>query len=553
MDDDIYIYIYFDRFKKNQNMENLCCQYVSLSSRDGISTPIPGVLRYEIDSALRNLTYVEWCSFETSQKDDDGFTIDSTCNKLYFSEGMRFFKAILPCGSYTNDNITTALESALTCAIKVAGEANNTTDTHRPHNKYHVKVLESGRLCVSSNGTVPFTVHIFKGVLNIQKLVRNGRWQAQIYFSCPEEDTEPISRGNMLEIFRPSKPPILVQVIHGTENILLVQFYTEEDFRDDVEFSGWTLSPVGNDTTLPELLGLGEKDLNSTKSIQVVHSSSPFSSCPSDVAVNPKTTMHLGVASPHGCVEKDSITLDGFGGFLNGQRADVARIISEQQLIVSIDTSRLVDFCPNGPLRFSHRNKDYVIHVKTVMKAEISVNEVSVCMQITSSNCIERLAVDADKKWISIRLFGPVPCVDWLQAGRQIGLKIDGNRVYLRCQFAHPSLHDACIKRNAVVGTKKVDRSRNNVLLMRLAVGRTEARGVVALKQKNNLHAFGRAQMCQNGGLLDANALVGTSYFTPPLEKVEFMEVCFMTPQGRVVLPGILGEYSLLLRCMVSS
>lgn len=517
-------------------MENTC-QYVSLSSRDGISTPTPGVLRYEIDSALRNLSYVEWCSFETSPtNNNDGFTIDDTCNKLYFSEGMRLFNAILPCGSYTNENITMAIESALTCAIEVAPSALH----RRPLNEYHVHVLERGQLCISSNGTVPFAIHVFKGVLNIQKLVRMGRWQAQIWFACSQENTEPISRGNMLEIFRPSKPPVLVQVIHGTENILLVQFQGHEEF-DTIESCGWTLRPVGKDTTLPELLGLGEKDLNSTKAMKVVHSSSPFTTC-----VNSNTTMHLGVASPHGCKEGDVLTLDGFGGFLNGQRADVVKIISEQQVIVNIDTSRLVDFPPNGPLRFEYRNKEYVIHVKTIEKADISANEVLVCMKMRSSLD----SIDATQKWVSIRLFAPVPCVDWLQAGRQVGLKIDGERVYLRCQFAQPSLHDACIKRNAVVGTKKiqVDQARNNVLLMRLAVGRTEARGVVALKQNNNLQAFGRVQMSKN-----ANTLVGTSYFTPPLEKVEFMEVCFMTPQGRVVLPGIMGEYSLLLRCMVSS
>jgi len=150
---------------------------------------------------------------------------------------------------------------------------------------------------------------------------------------------QPMVRGSLLTVFVPGKVPVMVQVLHAVGGVLLVQQIDAPAFDQDVntEDEGWKLQAMGSDTLLPGLLGLGTTDLRSSQPIRVMSSSSPLLGRAGFGSVEEKP-MHLGLAHPHGCVEGDVVSLDGFeGAFVNGQMARVRTVVSEQQLVVGVD------------------------------------------------------------------------------------------------------------------------------------------------------------------------------------------------------------------------
>lgn len=538
--------------------------YLTLDSQDGETTPEKGVLRFYIDCPLKQVRDVEWMAFEHSMT--DALTIDDRSDALYFSEDGQYFKATLPHGSYTGTSLPEALQSAMACAISV--HDNNT----RPCNQYTVRVLpDSGRVSIfsGSGNTLPFAVHTFQGSMNI----RSFRWlnltEAQLTVDVA---MIPIARGNIVDIVRPHTHPLRVQVVHTLYSTILVRVVvvgtanananananaTRGD--DDVivytdhRLQGWTLCSSHDETMLPELLGLGNKDLWSADTLPILHSSNPL------VGISPinHKTMHLAVGSPHGCVEGDVVTLDGFegagAGFLNGHRAYVTQVVSEQQLIVRVDASIMGAFLPSHrPLHCILRNKNESlvkdVDVGDVLRVEAHDNTVTVTFQGEFPK--------NDSGWSPVRLLGPVPWRGWLQ-NDGVFLKRGVSEVALRYHpFRHATTSNTSLQRSGVVGARKMNLlQKQSILLMRLRLGRTEACGVVALK-KNNMHVFGRVQMFQSHiaptSSSSHHALVGKSSFHPPLERVPYVDVCFLTPSGSVLLPSMLGDFSLLLRCVMS-
>ena len=528
---------------------NVATSYVTLDSQDGCQTSEPGVLRFDIDSVYRNVSEVEWLTMEVRQ--NHALTIDGGSSTLYFTEDLTFFRAELPHGSYTCQSLCKALEAAMCCATDVL-----CPESQGPRNGYSVRMLgDSSRLCISSDGTVPFSLHTYHTLLKVLSVRRLSAKEVQMTIACHE--AEPIARGSVLHVFRPTILPATVQVIHAVGNVLMVRD-VEGALDLNTKSEGWTVQALCQRTSLPELLGLGGVDLRSSQPIQVMSSSSPLLGT-AGTAIQERT-MHVGLACPHGCVEGDVVLLDGFeGGFMNGQQARVQSVVSEQQLLVQVDASHMGVFPKDQLLRLSVLGKEYAFRVHHSMLAHAQHNMICVKVFLDRADMakVEALkALKAATEWLPAKVLPPVPCREWL--GGQVSLRVDSSKypgsLILRCPYQHLSSPNACIKRNAVVGLKKMNLlHKKSVLLMRLRLGMKEALGVLSLKS-NNMHVFGRAQMKDGGFLASSDhSLVGRARFDPPLERVPFLEVAFVTPQGCVVQPNVLGEYSLLLRLYASS
>ena len=527
--------------------------YVTLDSQDGCPTSEAGVLRFPIDSVFRNVSEVEWLTMEVQS--NHALTIDAASSTLYFTEDLKFFKAQLPYGHYTCQSLCKAIEAAMCCATDVL-----VPESEGPRNAYSVRMLgDSSRLSISSSsdGGVPFAVHTYQALMKIRSLRRFGT-EGTTQITVVHHETEPMARGSVLQVFRPAMLPVMVQVIRAVGNVLLVRPVGGEVFDQDVngEDEGWSLKAICQDTSLPDLLGLGTKDLRSSQPIHVVSSSSPLLGTAATALS--ERAMHVGLACPHGCVEGDVVSLDGFeGGFVNGQQARVLTVVSEQQLVVQVDVSHMGSFSTDQPLCVSVHGKEYAFRVPRAMAAHAQQNVLCVRMSVDRADMEKLESLKAlHAEWLPAKMLPPVPCREWL--GGHVTLKVDTatlpSSLMMRCPYHHLSSPNACIKRNAVVGLKKMRLlHKKSVLLMRLRLGMTEAYGVVSLKD-NNRNVFGRAQMKDGGFLASSDhSLVGRAHFDPPLERVPFLEVAFVTPQGCVVQPNVLGEYSLLLRLRGSS
>lgn len=531
---------------------NAAVTHITLDSQDGIPTHEPGVLRFVIDSTLRHVSDIEWLTFEVQA--NHALTIDARSDKLFFSEDLRFFTAVLPHGSYTAESLQAAIQAAMACAT-------DRVDGQGPRNRYEVRMLrDSNRVCIAADGTVAFALHNFQDLVKIGSLRRMGADEAQITFlsSTPE----PMARGSLIEIFHPGSLPTMAQVLHAVGTTVLVKALQGPVLEQDVagEGAGWTLRPLCHATALPELLGLGETDLRSSLPITIVSSSSPLLG--KGITNLQKTLMHVGVDSPHGCVKGDRVLLDGFEGcvFLNGQEAAVQEVVSEQQLVLQVDASGLAQVPRDRPFRLTVDDKPFTFHpaLTGALQAGENVFLTKIVVDRKDLASFQKLHDIAKGTWISAKLLPPFPSAEWskgpLQVRTETSSKFPGAFV-VKCQYHHPSASaGAFIKRSAVVGSKKMNGlHRKSVLLMRLRLGMSEAYGVMSLRQ-NNVAAFGRAQVKEGGYLTAADhSLVGYARFDPPLERVPFMDVSFLTPQGAVVPPNILGEYSVLLRCVASS
>lgn len=530
---------------------NAAVTHITLDSQDGVPTHEPGVLRFPIDSMLRHVSDVEWLTFEVQA--NHALTIDATSDKLFFSEELRFFTAVLPHGSYTTESLQSAIQAAMACAT-------DREDGQGPRNRYKVRMLaDSNRVCIAADGTVAFSLHNFQQLVKIRSFRRMGNDEAQITFLCLL--SEPMARGSIVEICRPSTSPTTAQVLHAVGTTILVKRLEGRELDQDVveEAEGWTLRPVCHTTLLPELLGLGDRDLRSSLPITIVASSSPLLG--KGITAFQKTLMHVGVDSPHGCVEGDKVRLDGFEGcmFLNGQEVAVQEVVSEQQLALQVDASGLAQIPKDRPFRLAVGDKPFTFHPASTAALHAAENEFFTKLVVDRKDLstFQSLHETTKGSWNPVRLLPPVPSAEWskgpVQVKTETSSKFPGI-LLLKCQYHHASASGAFIKRSAVVGAKKMNvLHRKSVLLMRLRMGMSEAYGVTSLRQ-NNVATFGRAQV-KDGGCLTAadHSLVGYARFDPPLERVPFLEISFMTPQGVVVTPNILGEYSILLRCVAAS
>lgn len=512
--------------------------YLNLDSQDGVWEGAAGTMRFPLPSALRNVCEMEWLTFEVQQ--DHALTITEKTNVLYFSEELVFLRAVLPCGSYTQESLQGAIESAMACAQEFS------TKYHRgPKNTYFVRLMEdSSRLCISSNGVVPFAIHNFQEHVKVTSFRSLGSDKAHVEISTVE--TDPLARGAMVELLHPSVVPIKAQVLHSVGRTLLVQLFGSDGWPNELQ--QWSLRSVGHESVLGDLLGLGPRDLKSNGPIKVLHSSNALCS-----------QLHLGMDAPHGCVEGDVVSLDGFAGsFLNGQQVPVKRVVSDQQMVVDVDVTR-VGGVDQHVLRFCVKNREFAFSVQKCdfWKCDESAFYVksSVVKSEASAQHWKALKETVGHSWHPVKMLPPVPSKEWARAS--ISVKCDDLSYELAWKCTLKPTHgievEAFIKRHAVVGAKKMNLlHKKSVLFMRLRVGgMTEPRGVMALTTQG-LEVFGRAQV-RDGGFMTSqdHSLVGRSYFDPPLERIPFVDVTFCTPQGSMVHPNILGDFSMLLRCMV--
>ena len=477
--------------------------YLTLDSRDAEPGPLQGVLRFPLESPLRQVAKVEWLALEINSSQQ--IHLD-TEERLYFSEDLRFFEAVVPRGCYTMDSLRVAVEGAMQSARCMH-------DGQGVANSYEIKLLpDSKRVCIAGSGDVPFVIHLFHESVDIPHLQRigGGHWKAT--FLCSE--ISPILRGNVVEFFHPSTTPTKAQVLHAMGNSVVIRRLEGPEIFDGEK---WTMRPWCRSSLLSELLGLPAVDQISSMKVPVL-------SC------HGFGQLMVSTKGLHGLGKGDRVILDGIEGLM-GSEARVTEVKSEQQVTLLME-----NFLPKGKLTVSCRGE--VVEVDGEPQIlEVKGNEVVMRLDF--------LGKKLGDEWVSVKLLPPFP---WEICTRAKAFAKQANQSFVIKLVMPPPVVtlDASLTRMAVVGVKTMIFDKR-VLLMRLWLALTEAFGV----STNRVSVFGRAQVKEGGFLTSADhSLVGTAEFHPPLEKVAFVDVGFSTstsPDKPVPL-HLLGEYSMLLR-----
>lgn len=548
-------------------------QYITLHSQDGRPSLDPGFLRFGIDSNLRHVSHVEWLTMEVEPPpSEDRVVILEGNSRLHFSEGLDHFCAKLPLGEYTEADLLSALAAAMACASCVTGTGPSSL-SRRPHNTYACR-KQSGRVVISAVGVGgsssnpgsptlvrPFAVHVFDNVVKVRGLRPLNSMEAHVSFWWPGA-AEPMAKGSVIEVCRPGQQPFVAQVLYAAGTAIMIRaFHALMPSVDVVEHDEWRIRPLGTTANmksgLPRLLGLGMVDLVSWKPLRVVQSCLLPPPQEQQQQQQQQHRMLVGLQSPHGLMAGDRVQLDGYGeSFLNGKEARVvASDVSDHHVEVAVDTC-VVGQVPSGQaLRFMVPCVAAEVDVVVDRVADVTM-EGPVLLVHVEVRCDEPIVAVALRKdeWYPVRMLPPVPSVDWAASDAVHCRWGGGTSLVFSLQFRNAVGPETVVTRDAVVGPFKMALfHQRHVLLMRLRLGQHEGCGVVSL-QPNNRRVFGRAQMRQGGFLTSAeSACVGSCWFQPPLERVPYLEVAFLTYEGEVLPPGVLGAYSLLLKCQTAS
>lgn len=467
-----------------------------------------GVLRFPLASPLRHVSRVEWLTFESGRSS----TIDLAGERLFFSEDLRFFEAVVPPGSYTLDTLKEALEQTMACALA-------RQDGQGPLNTYEVRVLpDSSRVSIAGRGPAPFAVHVFQEIVSVQRLSRmvGGEWKVTFFSSLQQ----PMARGSVVELFHPSSTPTMAQVLHALGKTVVVRRLEGPDLSERLE-GGWTMRPLSHHTMLPELLGLGNSDQSSSTPLPIVACSGMERFC-------------IGTDGPHGLAKGDLVVVDGVEG-LCGTEAVVETVVSEQQVTLRMNVSE------NKMCKLTCVYQGRVFECFTVPSVVSTLDEIIV----EASWNAQLLQYMDEERWTDVKMLPPYPSFEWgcgrvsVRKGREPG------KLLFRLKLDHPRVSEhSSLRKMAIVGVRSVIREKQ-VLFLRMWMGLTEAYGVSSTQNR----VFGRAQM-KKGGLMTStdHSVVGVAQFWPPLEKVSFVETSFVTSQGQPIPPNLLGEYSMLLR-----
>jgi hypothetical protein len=482
--------------------------YLTLDSRDAVPSPTPGVLRFPLASPLRHVSRVEWLTFESCSAN----TIALDGESFFFSEELRSFEAVVPQGLYTIDTLRGAVEAAMACAVaKQDGEG--------PSNRYEVRMLpESKRVCIAARGREAFAVHAFRESVAVQQVHRlvQGDWQAT-FFSTVHE---PMARGSIVELFRPSAAATTAQVLHASGTTVVVRRLEGPEL---VSSNDWTMRPLSSKTVLPELLGLGGRDQASSERLPIV-------------ACSGLDNFVVGTRGPHGLVPGDRVVVDGVDG-LCGTEAVVDTVVSEQQVSLRVSMER------GEPCKLTLAFQGRVFELVALPRV-VARDKDEVTVEVEAASLVLMKYIE-EARWTDVKMLPPYPSVEW-GGGRVAARKgTDAGKLLFRLRLPHPRVTtQSCMTRMAVVGVKSMVREQR-VLLVRLWMGLTEAYGV----SSNRLNVFGRKQVKGDGVLTSTDhSVVGVAEFRPFLERASFVEVSFLTPQGQAVPVNILGEYSMLLR-----
>lgn len=477
--------------------------YLTLDSRDGEPSPTAGVLRFRLDSPLRQVSRVTWLTLEMRSQ----HTIDLDGETLHFSEELRFFEAVVPRGSYTLHSLQVAVAAAM-------ASARAREDGRGPSNEYEVRLLaDSQRVSIAAKaGTVPFVIHLFGDVVKVLSLRRMaGGEQWQITFLSSH--ASPMLRGSVVEICCPSSTPVVAKVLHALGTMVVVSLLEGACLEETAD--EWTMRPCSTGSLLPELLGLGVVDQKSSTPMGIL-SWSGFPAC------------CVSTQGPHGLTKGDVVVLDGIEGAL-GEEKVVEEVLSEQQVRlgmapkpvgVTFECARNVYHCVLDGGGVGWERDGYAL--------------------MTATGVVPLKATE----WAAVQIVPPFPCREWGCGGVCVMRRADGRLVFRVPAVGSMMKGASSLTSMVVVGVKKVIQDKQ-VVLMRMWMGLTEAYGV----SSGRARVFGRAQVKGDGFLTSTDhSVVGSAVFSAPLERVPFVDISFLTSQGKPIPAHLLGEFSLLLQ-----
>ena len=529
-------------------------RYVTLDSQAG--SPVgdrTDAVRFHLPSPLRGVASVRWLSFEVQQ--DHALSLRPGSNALYFSEGLAVYRAELPTGSYTKDTLQGAIEAAMACAAAIEGEPVAVQNT------YAVSVLpDSARVCIASDGFQPFALHTFRAAVRLQSLRLVVTDPAEAHATLLWPEPEPMARGALVDIFCPRQAPVRAQVLHALGQMLHVRALRGRPFEEGVSAAAAVgdaeLRPVSHDTALPELLGLGTRDLASDLAVPIASLSSPFSGGRQHPPH--RRPMHVGLRRAHGCLPGDVVRLENLGPGLPSGKAVVQRVISEQQLELGVDLSYLGDGWEAVSLDGGGGGGGESWPVARSAIVGLGAYELT-CKLHFAEGFVQKDTCKLPPDWRPVSLRDPVPSAEWKAYPVHARRGPAADVLLLRLRIPpRAAARDALLRRSCVVAPRRMNLlHKKSVLLLRLFMeGRTEAGGVVVVALPGGpapIQTFGRAQMRPSGFLTaDGLALVGASRFDPPLERVAFLDAVFLTAQGVAMPPDALGDYSLLLEIVAA-
>jgi hypothetical protein len=238
-------------------------------------------------------------------------------NALYFSEECHAtFRAELPVGMYTDDDLLAALASAMACASVVRGDP-----VARPLNAYTI-TTRGRRVVVLSNDCRPFSLHTYTGRLAVGELTANGTHV--VTMSILASTSHVLLPGAPLVLSSPETGEIEL-VVTGRDGAV-----TTTRARVPVSDPGpdvtWRLEALSTQSGIPELIGSAGPDLRCRQRLQVTSTSAPIR------VDDNQCLMHVTCTEPHGGAVDETV-VDECGGV-----ARVTSVPSEHHLVMRSGT-----------------------------------------------------------------------------------------------------------------------------------------------------------------------------------------------------------------------
>ena len=297
--------------------------YLCLHSKHGVpSAQRKGALVFTLENPLWYVQRVAWDSLEMEV--DGGVTVSPSACRLYFSEGNVFYRATVPCGRYTAENLWRSIESALACA--------SSSVSTPPLNRYLVRYLtDTQALCIASDNRVPFTLHLCHNIISVKGVRRVSESQHEYDVDVVFEG-HGMMPGSWATLSRGGGPGRVAQhrvqvvVVVGSDPAGVSSGTLRVRCQDDVSQTGEaTLCPDSRQDNLGPMLGLGSKDVSCEEgiSIEIVPDET--------VVLGPgKHAWHVTADTPHGCEVGDEVKLGA------ASTALVYRVVSDHHLVVVV-------------------------------------------------------------------------------------------------------------------------------------------------------------------------------------------------------------------------
>ncbi len=322
-------------------------RFLSLVSAQG-AVDMQQRVSFTLDSPMYGVESIEVVAMDVRLS---VLTVRHYANRIYFSEDRGSvpiaFVAELPPGTYSHATLLQAVESAMASA-RPLGDAFAT-----PLNSYVLSVTkETNKVCLTSNGRVPFALHTSQCTPNVVELSVVDH--STLLLSFQSQESHPFVRGAPLRLYHTQRGEIKTVV---TRVIGPYQVYVHHAYQTSfLPLKEWKCEPFSKEQSVHRLLGFANRDISNSGSEIMMYSMSNVA------GGGDSHIIHVATIGCHGCSPGDAIDfLDIDTCFTTGE---VVSTSSEYHLSVKINPMGL--FSVERDVSFSSHGVSYHVIVHAV-------------------------------------------------------------------------------------------------------------------------------------------------------------------------------------------